>query len=114
MDETSVALIAKALDGLALRAIVTADNIANAGTQGYRPMAVSFEGALKAAAGEGVRAIRDVAPRLERAPPVASGEQLRVDLELATASGTALRYAALLDVLGRQMQLGRTAVTGGR
>ena len=114
MDELSVALIGKALDGLALRSIVSAENIANAGTRGYRPMAVSFEGELRAAAGQGLRAVGDVTPRMERAPPPASGEPLRVDLELATASETALRYAALLDVLGRQMQLGRTAVMGGR
>ena len=110
MSEITSTLIVKALDGLAARSLVTAENIANGGSPGFRPLRVSFEQALAAAArGEGrMEAVR---PAIEAAP---AGEGVRVDLELATASATALRYSALTELLGRQMQIESLAITGGR
>jgi flagellar basal-body rod protein FlgB len=99
----------KALDGLSARASATAQNIANAGTDGYRPVRVAFEEALVHAAGRGTDAVRGVAPRLRQA---GSGEPLRLDLELATASSTAARYSALVELLGRQIQMQSLSITG--
>jgi flagellar basal-body rod protein FlgB len=107
--EITSALIVKALDGLSMRSVATAENIANAGSPGFRPLRVSFEAALAAAAGRGPGAIDAVRPRLGGAAP---GEAVRVDLELATASATALRYSALTELLSRQMQLEAIAVRG--
>lgn len=111
MDPISSALIAKALDGLSMRYQATAENIANANSRGYRPVRVSFEGALKEAAGQGTAAIRGVRPEIVHA---ASVGEVRLDLELATAAETANRYAALIDLLGRQAQIARTVVSGGQ
>jgi flagellar basal-body rod protein FlgB len=111
MAEITSGLIVKALDGLTARSIATAENIANAGSPGFRPLRVSFEQALAAAAPRGAAAIRAVRPQIEGAP---AGEPLRVDLELATASSTALRYAALTELLSRQMQIEAIAITGGQ
>ena len=47
------AIITKALDGLQLRSTATAQNIANANSPGYRPLSVSFEEELAAAAARG-------------------------------------------------------------
>lgn len=110
MNVTSTALMMKALDGLSLRQEAIAQNVANAGTAGYRPVQVSFESALRAAADQGPAAVSAVAPRLEAAPFPGVGEALRLDLELASASETALRYSALVDLIGRQLQLARTAI----
>ena len=44
--------------------------------------------------------------------PTVSGDDVRLDLEMANASETALRYAALSDILNRQMQINRLAVKG--
>lgn len=109
MAEITSALIVKALDGLSMRSVATAENIANAGSPGFRPLRVSFEAALAAAARGGPGAIEAVRPQLGGAPP---GETVRVDLELATASATALRYSALTELLSRQMQLEAIAVRG--
>lgn len=109
MAEITSSLIVKALDGLTARSVATAENIANAGSPGFRPLRVSFEQALAAAAPRGEAAIRAVQPRIEGAP---AGETLRLDLELATASSTALRYAALTELLSRQMRLEAIAITG--
>jgi flagellar basal-body rod protein FlgB len=113
VDSIGALLITKALDGLALRQSAIADNIANANSPGHRPARVSFEEALKDAAGRGAAAVRAVTPHTEQAAPGAPGET-RLDMELAAASATAMRYAALIDLLGRQMQISRTVVKGGQ
>lgn len=113
MDEISAALISKALDGLHQRYLSTAQNIANANTPGYQPVRVSFEDSLSAAATQGVGAIRDVEPTFHFAGEDPAAPAMRLDLELATASQTALRYRALIDVLGRQMALHRALLQAG-
>lgn len=110
MDEVSAALAAKALDGLYLRYQYTAQNIANANTPNYRPVHVSFEDSLRSAAAKGSGAISDVAPKMR----LDSGSaEMRLDLELSTASQTAMRYRALLTVLGQQMALHRAVIMDG-
>ncbi len=74
---------------------------------------MKFEDSLKAAAAKGSDAVRDLAITTTRAPMPVGGEP-RVDLELATASDTAGRYGALLELLGREMALVRTAARGGQ
>jgi flagellar basal-body rod protein FlgB len=114
MDPTTTLLMIKALDGLAGRSVVTAQNIANASTINYRPLKVSFEDALKEAAGKGEAAIQDVKPRIEHTIAGTTEGELRLDLEIATASGTAMRYAALIEVLNRQMQTRSLAISGSK
>lgn len=114
MDPVSAILINRSLDGLSARAAVTAQNIANANSPTYRPVRVRFEDALRKAAPAGAEALGGVAPLVELDPEQAQGTELRLDLELATASETAARYAALLDVMNRQVQLSRIAIRGGQ
>lgn len=104
-------IIAKALDGLAARQVATAANIANAGNSSSRPLRVSFEGQLRAAALGGAGSLATVSPTVSYAE--ASGAP-RLDLELVTASTTTARFGALLDVLGRQMALARAIAAMGR
>jgi flagellar basal-body rod protein FlgB len=113
LDPISSALIGKALDGLSQRSTFTAQNIANANTPNYRPARVSFEEDLRQAATRGADAINAIEPQTF-VDPTASGDGVRLDLELATASQTAMRYRALLDILGQQMRLERSILTGGR
>jgi flagellar basal-body rod protein FlgB len=105
MNHATAAIMMKALDGLEARSVATAENIANAGTPGYRPLRVNFEDALRAAAAEGTDAVR--ALKIEATPvePGTTEANLRVDLELATASATALRYDSLVEILNRQSQM---------
>ena len=109
-DLTRVYGSVKALDGLSLRGQAIAENIANANTPSYRPVRVSFERALRDAAGRGVTEIAAVRPKL--ATDAASGDELRLDLEVANAAQTAQRYGALADILNRQLQLDGLAITG--
>ena len=111
MDAITATLALKALDGLSARQTAIAENIANAGTAGYRPVRVSFETALMAAANQDLEAISGVQPQLTRDP---AGEAVRVDLELASGATTTARYSALVEVLNRQLQIAALAVQGGR
>jgi flagellar basal-body rod protein FlgB len=114
VDPLAAIMITKALDGLWARSQATAQNVANSGSPGYRPVRVSFEEALQAASRQGPAALDKVQPRLVQASRAEGGGEMRLDLELATASQTATRYAALLDLLGRQMQISRTVIKGGQ
>ena len=106
-------LIMKALDCLSERANVTAQNIANAGTPNYRPLRVTFEAALASAAGQGEQAVKGVAAKVERDPDPANAT-LRLDTEIATASATELRYAALIEVLNRRSQIDALPLAGNK
>jgi flagellar basal-body rod protein FlgB len=100
----------KALDGLSARAEVTSENIANANTPGYRPLKVSFEDSLNAASAQGADAVAAVRPKIERDTSAGQASGVRLDLQMATASITAARYAALIQILTLQMQQTRTAL----
>lgn len=106
MGALTANLMIKALDGLSTRAIVTANNIANSASPNFRPSRVSFEDALASASNRGPSAVRAVEPRID-----AVNGEMRLDLELATASTTATRYAALIEILGRQLQIDALAVS---
>jgi flagellar basal-body rod protein FlgB len=114
MDSLSVALIGKALDGLDARQAATAQNIANANSPGSRPIRVTFEESLRTAASQGRGAIADVVPRTEFAPASGFASEMRLDLEIATASQTAMRYSALINVLEGRGSIMRAAIAGGR
>jgi flagellar basal-body rod protein FlgB len=114
MEAISATLILKALDSLSLRATVTAQNIANVNSPGYKPMKVSFEDALRNSAADGVDAIRSVKPQIFAANDLSGEVAVRLDLELATASATAGRYTSLVELLNRQMQIDALALSGVR
>lgn len=112
MSDVSALLIHKALDGLSMRMQAIAANIANAQTQNYRPIQVSFEDRLRIAAQNGMDAIQKVSPVLTQDASSETLGGVRLDQEMAMAAGTGARYAALIDVLNRQMSLVRLAAGG--
>lgn len=114
MDAISSVLISKALDGLSLRQIFSAQNIANANTPDYKPVEVTFEKTLEAAATKGIEAIDDVSPKTRYSQAYGGSAEMRLDMELAISSQTAMRYGALIEVMGRQMSLARAVITGGQ
>ena len=114
MDALTAAVLMKNLDGLALRAEATSQNIANANSPGYRPVQVTFETALARAASRGAEAVDAVRPEVIADARFVPGDAVRLDLEMVTASSTAGRYAALVELLNRHAQISTLAVSGGR
>jgi flagellar basal-body rod protein FlgB len=112
MAGVSQLLAIKALDGLYLRAIAIAENIANSGSGTFKSHSVDFEAELREAAASGVAAIERYNASISTDGALMQGDEVRLDLEMASASETALRYAALTDILNRQLQISRLAVRG--
>jgi flagellar basal-body rod protein FlgB len=112
-------IVSKALDGLFVRQAATANNIANANSEGFAPSRVSFEDALRDAVAsrpgdDSTRVasrIASVVPAITAVPPELSGG-IKLDQEIATASETSTRYALLTGMLDRTLQMQMLAVKG--
>ena len=105
---------AAALEVRSQRMGLLASNIANASTPNYRPMRTTFEAALKEAAAKGDDAVQALTPQVEQAVAGTPEAELRLDLQMSTATGTALRYGALVSLLNRQLQLDSLALQGDK
>lgn len=109
-------LVRMALDGLGVRQLATASNIANAGTPDYAPLRVDFDGQLADAMREAARGRSPDAARL--LPTVTSdptpGAKVQLDLEAAQMAQDVLHYQALLRALRGQMDVLQTAINDGR
>lgn len=114
MTSITPIVIAKVLDGLAARQVATAQNIANGNSERYRPVRVTFEDKLRSAMAKGPAAIAHAEPQTEVQPTPSIGNEMRIDLELATASQTAMRYGALITLLESRGALMNAVVSGGR
>jgi flagellar basal-body rod protein FlgB len=109
-DVTSSALKA-ALDGLAQRQRVTADNIANVNTPGFLAGRVDFESSLRGALAGGenpASAMAVVARSLE--PTNTNGNNVNLDSETVIATETGLRYQLALNALDGKYNSLRTAL----
>lgn len=116
MDITALAAI-KGLDGLLLRQTVTANNIANANSEGFAPSGVSFESALRKAIERGdAQSVRQ-SPLLQfvKAPlGDPSAARVRLDQEVASLSETTLNYQLLVTLLERKLSTAKLAYGDGR
>jgi flagellar basal-body rod protein FlgB len=118
IDPATSALLSKALDAASLRHAVHAHNIANANSQGFKPVQVQFEehmAHLRDALlrGEQVSA-RDVKGVEATLTPAAYGTTVELDHEVAALSQNSLQYQALIKALDRQIGMMSLAVSDGR
>ena len=105
---TSVAL-SSALDGLALRQRVIADNVANIQTPGFLAGRVSFEDSLSAAVAGGSGAVSpSVARSLE--PTREDGNNVNLDTETVSNVDTQLRYQLATQAMDGQFSSLRIAM----
>jgi len=121
LPDDAIRTAAEALNGLARRQELTSQNIANIDTPGYKAQEVDFETALRRASGS------------ERHLPVhathgnhlasqststgftvearkggterADGNNVDIDIELATLTETGVRYQALTSLVSRKLNL---------
>ncbi|WP_090031267.1 flagellar basal body rod protein FlgB [Cellulomonas marina] len=108
-DSVSSVALDSALDGLALRQRVIADNIANVQTPGYHARRVAFEASLRTAVAHGSGAVTaSVARSLE--PTREDGNNVNLDTETVSNIDTQLRYQLATQAAGGQFTAIRAAM----
>ena len=121
VSDLTSAVLERALTGEATRQRVTADNLANVDTPGYRPRQVIFEDELRVALRTPGGA--DAAERVEHAQPrsvSAGGLPLRrdgnavdVETEMVRLAESELHYSALIKLLSRKLSMLKAVATEG-
>ena len=104
-----------ALDGLALRQRVIADNIANVDTPGFRATSVDFESSLQSAIADGVhrRRPRDRRrPRPTDTPVGANGNNVDLRKETLAAMQSQFQYQMVTRAVSDRFDLIKTVVAG--
>jgi flagellar basal-body rod protein FlgB len=122
IESITTASLALALDAASLRHQGIAQNIANANTEGYVPVALSFEDQLEQAR----RSLREhgrvdpfaltgIRPQLQ---PVAGvdgqGVRVQLDTEMARLAQNAVHFQALTKGLSRHLAIMSSAVSDGK
>jgi flagellar basal-body rod protein FlgB len=117
IDPVTLSLVKSALDAGLMRQTAHAANIANAGTPGFRPFAVTFEenlGEVRDAIDDGTLSSVDArslpAAHLAVQPGTAP---VQLDAEVAAMSADALHYQALTHVLSEQYAIVNLAMSSG-
>jgi flagellar basal-body rod protein FlgB len=108
-DSVSSVALNSALDGLALRQRVIADNVANIQTPGFQARRVSFEAELSQAVRTGDGAVTaTVARSLE--PTREDGNNVNLDTETLLNVDTNLRYQLATQAISGQFSSVRAAM----
>lgn len=125
-------IMKKAMDAASLRQEVIANNIANVNTAGYKAQKVSFEEAMKAAAGldggismEKTReghlgsgsAIESIEPEVERdasASQRMDGNNVDIESEMVNLAANQLLYSALTQQVSNKISVLRYVIHEGR
>jgi flagellar basal-body rod protein FlgB len=108
-DSVTMKALNTALDGLAERQRVTAQNVANVNTPGYLAKKVSFENALakSVAAGDGSAKLTS-SRSLE--PTKLDGNNVNLDTETLTNVETVLRYQFATRAVDHEFSMVRAAL----
>ena len=109
------AALNSALDGLALRQRVAADNVANMDTPNFQASKVDFEDSLRVALNDGeleagTAPAATVTPTF--GPPSANGNNVDLGTEQMTAMQATFRYQLLSRAVGDRYNLITTAIGG--
>ena len=109
-------VLSTALDGVSLRQRVTADNIANIDTPGFRASSVDFESSLRSAiAGGGFSdgsASVTVSATPTNTPVGLNGNNVDLRKESLAAMQSQYQYSLLTRAVSDRLGLIRTAATG--
>jgi flagellar basal-body rod protein FlgB len=112
LDDITSVTAHTALNGLAMRQRVTADNIANIETPGFLAGRVSFEDSLRAAVENGSPATANLSNDRSLEPTRVNGNNVNLDHETLTHIETNMRYQLMLRVMDGKISLLRTAIGG--
>lgn len=108
-DSVSFVAMNTALDGLALRQRVIADNVANIQTPGFLAGRVSFEESLAAAVADG-SGVGSVSTSRSLAAPREDGNNVDLQAETVLNIQTQLRYQLATQAVNHEFSMLRTAM----
>jgi flagellar basal-body rod protein FlgB len=112
IDSTGSALYA-ALNGLAARQRVIANNVANIETPGYIAGRVRFEDSLRAAIEDGDAGASSVSTMSSADSVNLNGNNVSLDTEVVALTETDLAYQLMIQALNSKFGLLRTAIGSG-
>ena len=122
LNPVTNAIVRMALDASVVRHSAISTNIANANTQGFTPLRVSFEDQLstektallerREGATELAR-LNSMQPRVELGDTSISGKVL-IDREMVELSKNTLHYQALIKAMGKNTAILNMAINDGR
>jgi len=118
-------LVSMVLDAAVMRHAALASNIANANTDGYQPVRVSFEDTLAQyrtrfldrqfdAASRRLISTLSESIRVDELPVTSTAERVKLDEEVAKMARNTVLYQALLEARGRADSIISTAINEGR
>lgn len=108
IDNSHSQLLERAMESYSLRQKVTASNIANADTPGYKRHEVQFEDMLqKAQQSEGVSGMKKVTPSI-----VKTDENVLLEDEMIEMADTQIRVQVVTRSLRHHFTLLRNGITG--
>ena len=106
------AALHSALDGIAMRQRVIADNIANVDTPGFRATSVDFETSLQAAIASGDPSAAQVTTTPTDTPVGANDNNVDLRKETLAAVQSQFQYQVISRAAGDRFELLRTAAGG--
>jgi flagellar basal-body rod protein FlgB len=109
IDSTGSALYA-ALNGLAARQRVIANNVANVETPGFIAGRVSFEDSLRAAIAGGSASATSVSTQRSTDPVNLNGNNVSLDTEVVAMTETDLAYQLMISALNSKFSHLRIAI----
>ena len=114
IGDVTMAAIEYTLGGLAQRAEVRSNNVANSNTPGFQASTVSFESALESALSGGDVA-RASTPQVVSAggSPDAQGNTVQIENEMVEGMKDNLAYEAMINSYNAKLGIIRTAIGGG-
>jgi flagellar basal-body rod protein FlgB len=112
ISDVTMDTIYQAMNGLAARQRVIADNIANIQTPGFQAGRVDFETSLRQAIGAGDPNATSVDVAKSGDPSRQDGNNVNLDDETLSLTDTNLRYQTMVEAMNTKFRLLRTSMNG--
>jgi flagellar basal-body rod protein FlgB len=112
LNDVTMDIVYKAMQGLSARQKATADNIANVETPGFRASTVDFESSLRSAIDDNAPAEASFTTAKSANPNGPNENNVSLDDETVTAINTNLRYQTMVEAMNAKFRLLRTAMEG--
>ena|SRR5438046_3065098 len=112
LNDVTMDIVYKAMQGLSARQTATADNIANVETPGFKAGTVDFESSLRSAIQDGDATEASFTAGKSAQPNGPNDNNVSLDEETVTAINTNLRYQTMVEAMNAKFRLLRTAMEG--